>query len=83
MGLMAKVVDVCLVVDLNGIPDDADPDDGTLFDGVSPDGHLMPHSPVHEVEDGYHTDDLVDHLMLQVDLLLMNSMEVHRSSGSS
>ena len=33
MGLMAKVVDVCLAVDLNGIPDDADPDDGTLPDG--------------------------------------------------
>ena len=36
----------------------------------------MPHSPVDEVEDGYHTDDLVDHLMPQVDLLLMNSMEM-------
>ena len=36
----------------------------------------MPHSPVDEVEANYHTDDLVDHLMLQVDLLLMNSMEM-------
>ena len=43
---------------------------------VLPDGYLMPHSPVDEVEDGYHTDDLVDHLMPQVDLLLMNSMEM-------
>ena len=33
MGLMAKVVDVCLAVDLNDIPDDADPDDGALPDG--------------------------------------------------
>ena len=34
----------------------------------------MPLSPVDVVEDGYHIDDLVDHLMLQVGLLLMNSM---------
>ena len=43
---------------------------------VSPDGHLMPHPPVDEVEDGFHTDDLVDHLMFQVDLVLTNTMEM-------
>ena len=43
---------------------------------VSPDEHLMPCSYVDKVEDGCHTDDLVDHLMPQVDLLLMNSMEM-------
>ena len=43
---------------------------------VSPDGYLMPYSLVDEVEDGYHTDDLVDHLMPQVDHLLMSSMEM-------
>ena len=43
---------------------------------VLPDGYLMPLSLVDEVDDGYPIDDLVDHLMLQVDLLLMNSMEM-------
>ena len=43
---------------------------------VLPDGYLMPLSPVDGVEDGYHIDDLVDHLVPQVDLLLMNSMEM-------
>ena len=33
MGLLAKAVDVCLAVDINGIPDDVDPDDETLPDG--------------------------------------------------
>ena len=33
MGLMANVVDVSLAIDINGIPDDADPDDEALPDG--------------------------------------------------
>ena len=35
MGLMAKVVDVCLVVDPDGILEDADPDDEALPDGCT------------------------------------------------
>ena len=33
MGLMAKVVDVCLAVDPDGIADNAEPDDEALPDG--------------------------------------------------
>ena len=43
---------------------------------VSTDGYLMPHSALDEVEDGSHKDDQVDHLMPQVVLLQMNSMEM-------
>ena len=43
---------------------------------VSPDEHLKLYSAVDELEDGCHKDGLADHLMLQVDLLLMNSMEM-------
>ena len=38
MGLMAKAVDVCLAVEVSGIPDDAGPDDEALLDGCV---HLM------------------------------------------
>ena len=74
MGLMAKVVDVCLAVAPDGTADDADPDDEALPDGVSADGHLMPHSTLDEVEDEDHRDDQVDHLMPLVVLLQMSSM---------
>ena len=37
---------------------------------------LMTLPTVDEVVDGCHEDDPVDHLMLQVGLLLMNSMEM-------
>ena len=39
----------------------------------------MMHPTADEVEDGCHKDDPVDHLMLQVGLLLLNSMEMSTS----
>ena len=35
IGLMSGAADVCLVVDVNGIPADVDPDDEALPDGCA------------------------------------------------
>ena len=43
---------------------------------VLPDVRLMPRSVVDELEDGCHKDGQVDHLMPQVVLLQMSSMEM-------
>ena len=50
-----------------------------LLTDVSPEVCLAIYPTVDEVEDGCHKDDPVGHLMLQVGLLLMSSMEMSTS----